>query len=248
MNVHIALARVGGLIGLALAGALPLGGCAARPAERAEGGEIGVRSPAARAESPAPEAGFRVVSRYLTDGYQLDTPETFLLEPVVPPGTPTYQLLVGPPSDGTRLRADVHNSAVTLSLQNGFVIASGTQPIVVVKRVVAAAEGTTILAVGDSTQITIIVIHAERDRPVRVYFEGEDEARGVMVRNWQFVKLKPTGNRIPTPRDIVFPGTGLADTDGIGELLKFSYAKRVQTGQAIRPDDADAAFVAALGR
>jgi hypothetical protein len=248
MNVRIALVRVGGLAGLVLAGALHLGGCAARPAERAEGGEIGGRSREARADMPTPEPGFRVVSRYLTDGYQLDTPETFLLEPIVPPGTPTHQLLVGPPPDGTRLRADVHNSAVTLSLQNGFVIASGTQPIVVVKRVVAAAEGTTIIAVGDSTQITIMVLQAERDRPVRVYFEGEDASRGVLVRNWQFVKLNPTGSRIPAPRDIFVPGSALADPDGIGELLKFSYAKRVQTGQVLDPGDADVAFVASLER
>jgi hypothetical protein len=248
MNVHIALARVGGLVGLVLAGTLPLGGCAARPAERAEGGEIGVRSPAARAELSAPEAGFRVVSRYLTDGYQLVTPETFLLEPVVPPGTPTYQLLVGPARDGSALRADVHNSAVTLSLQNGFAIATGTQPIVVVKRVVAAAEGTVFLVEGDKDTISIVVLNAAPDKPVRVYFESDNASRAVLVRNWQYVQLSTTAGRVPPARDVPIPGTGLADTDGIGELLKFSYAKRVQTGQTIRPDDADAAFVAALGR
>lgn len=248
MNGPIALVRVGGLAGLVLAGALHVGGCAARPAERAEGGEIGARSREARLSAPEPEAGFRVVSRYLTDGYQLDTPETLLLEPIVVPGTPTYQLLVGPARDGTPLRADVHNSAVTLSLQNGFTIAAGTQPIVVVKRVVAAAEGTTILAEGDRNHIVIIVLQSERDRPVRVYFDGEDATRGVLVRNWQYVRLTPTSSRIPAPRDVPFPGTGLADPDGIGDLLKFSYAKRVQTGQPIGANDADNVYVTSLAR
>ena len=197
---------------------------------------------------PTPEPGFRVVSRYLTDGYQLDTPETFLLEPIVPPGTPTYQLLVGPPRDGSRLRADVHNSAVTLSLQNGFTIASGTQPIVVVKRVVAAAEGTVFLVEGDKDTISIVVLNAAPDKPVRVYFESDDAARAVLVRNWQYVRLSTTVGRVPPARDVPFPGTGLADTDGIGELLKFSYAKRVQTGQVLNPGDADVAFVASLER
>lgn len=248
MNVHIALARVGGLVGFVLAGTLPLGGCAARPAERAEGGEIGVRPPAVRAESPAPEAGFRVVSRYLTDGYQLDTPETLLLEPVVPPGTPTYQLLVGPPRDGSRLRADVHNSAVTLSLQNGFTIAAGTQPIVVVKRVVAAAEGTKMIVEADRSRITIAVLEAAADKPVRVYFESEDGSRPVLVRNKQYVAFSTTATRIPPPLDIPAPDSGQADPYNIGDLMRFSYAKRVQTGQAIGPNDADALYVAGLRR
>jgi hypothetical protein len=248
MNVRIALVRVGGLAGLVLAGALHVGGCAARPAERAEGGEIGVRSREARLSSPEPDAGFRVVGRYLTDGYQLDTPETLLLEPIVAPGTPTYQLLVGPPRDGSRLRADVHNSAVTLSLQNGFTIASGTQPIVVVKRVVAAAEGTVFLVEGDKDTISIVVLNAAPDKPVRVYFESDDAARAVLVRNWQYVRLSTTAGRVPPARELPFPGSGLADPDGIGELLKFSYAKRVQTGQVLNPGDADVAFVASPER
>lgn len=231
---------VGGLLSVAAL----LAGCSAARSRS----EIGAAHRGAFTGMPTPEAGFRVVNRYLTDGYQLDTPETLLLEPIVEPGRPNYQLLVGPARDGTPLRADVHNSAVTLSLQNGFAVASGTQPIVVVKRVVAAAEGTTILVEGDRNHIVVLVLQAEPSKPVRVYFEGEDASRGVAVGNWQYVRLRTTGTRIPPAQNIPFPGSGLADPDGIGPLLQFSFAKRIQTGQIIAPNDADGVFVAGLRR
>ena len=230
----------------AVAGAL-IGGCAAsqrgEPASRFSVGTNPKIEPA-----PEPAEGFKVVQRYLTNGNQIVTAETLLIEPVLTRMGGNYQLLVGPARDGSPLDAQVRNSYVTLLLNSGFAAATGNQPIVVVKRVVAAAEGTTFIVEGSKTGVYVCVLNADPNKPVRVYFDGDDAVRSVPVGNWQYVRIPEHATRIPAAQPIPFPGSALADPDNVGALLKYSYAKRIQTGQPIQPTDADAEYVRLLTR
>lgn len=198
--------------------------------------------------APEPAGGFKIVQRFLTNGNQIVTAESLLLEPVVEPGTNPYQMLVGPARDGSPFNAQVRNSTATLLMDSGFAAAVGHQPIVVVKRVVAAAEGTTFIVEGSGKGVYVCVLNADPSKPVRVRFDGDSRTPGVPVGNWQYVRVPDHATKIPTAQPIPFPGSSLADPDDVGTLLKYSYAKRVQTGQPIQPTDADAEYVRLLTR
>ncbi|MBY0111281.1 MAG: hypothetical protein K2Y21_00560 [Phycisphaerales bacterium] len=224
-----------------VAGSL-FGGCA--------GSEHGSRfsvGPNPKVETaPEPAGGFKIVQRYLTNGNQIVTAESLVLEPVVEPGTNPYQVLVGPARDGSPFNAQVRNSNATLLMDSGFAAAVGHQPIVVVKRVVAAAEGTTFVVEGSGRGVYVCVLNADPAKPVRVSFDGDERTPPVRVGNWQYVRIPDHATRIPAPQPIPFPGSSLTDPDDVGSLLKYSYAKRIQTGQAIQATDADAEYVRLL--
>lgn len=224
-----------------VAGSL-LGGCAGSQ----QGSRFSVGPNPKVEPAPEPAEGFRVVQRNLTNGNQIFTAESLLIEPVTTPGTQSYQVLISPGRDGTPFAAQVRNSAATLVIDSGFAAATGHQPIVVVKRVVAAAEGTTFIVEGSATGVFICVLNAEQDKPVKVYFDGDDSTRPVPVGHWQYVRIPQYSKRIPNALPIPFPNTGLPDPDKVGDLLKFSYAKRVQTGQNMMRTDADAEYVRQL--
>jgi hypothetical protein len=232
---------------LSLFAGLALGGCAAsersQPSTRFSVGP----NPTIRSE-PEPAGGFKVVQRYLTNGNQVVTSESLLLEPILDPGISPYQILIGPARDGAPFRAQVRNSTATLLMDSGFAAAVGHQPIVVVKRVVAAAEGTTFVVEGSGRGVYVSVLNADPAKPVRVYFDGDDASRPVLVGNWQYVRVPDHATRIPAAQPIPFPGSGLADPDDVGSLLRYSYAKRIQTGQTIQPTDADAQYLRLLAR